>query len=262
MLSLNVLMISIGVMATGAGLLSFFIKKTTENLDTQYQISHLLRSILNHDIRNYVGSLSSSIDQAIASDEDREMWLELASEIITAMMDFVENMRYLTSTITRVEAEDTPMNLARILEGVSERVIREYNLKPERIVVEVDKDVHILTCGLVKEMFWNIFDNAFKHGTQNLTVRAIRKSEEDVIVQILDTAGGIPTEILDFLNHPQAFSSQSAPGVGLGIILIRSLAALCGIPMKVEDIVDDDEQVVGSLYQLQFKLKDSDILDD
>jgi len=252
LLNFQVLIMATGVIATGAGLFSYFIKNTTENLGAQYQISQLLGSILSHDVRNYVGSLSESIDQAIASEPDREMWLELASEIVTSMTDFVMEMRYLTSTVTRIESEKIPMKLSSILEDVSTRVAREYSFQPEKIAFELDENESILSCAIVKEMFWNIFDNAFKHGTENLTVRAFRNSKEDLIVEIQDRAGGIPVEIQEFLNNPDALSSPSAPGIGLGIILIRGLALLCGIPMNIQDVVED-EQVVGSLFQLHFK---------
>jgi len=254
LLNIQVLILSTGVIATGAGLFSYFIKNTSENLSAQYQISQLLGSILSHDVRNYVGSLSESIDQAIASEPDREMWLELASEIVTSMTDFVMEMRYLTSTVTRVESEKIPMKLSSILEDVSTRVSREYGLKPERIAFDLDENESILSCAIVKEMFWNIFDNAFKHGTENLTVRAFRNSKEDMIIEIQDRAGGIPIQIQEFLNNPDALSSPSAPGIGLGIILIRGLALLCNIPMNIQDVIED-EQVVGSLFQLHFKLQ-------
>ncbi|MFO7836632.1 MAG: ATP-binding protein [Candidatus Thorarchaeota archaeon] len=259
LLSVHVLLLSISVMATGSGLLSFFIKTTAENLSAQHQISQLLGSILNHDIRNYAGNLNGAIDQAITSETDHEMWLEMASEVVKDMMDFLEEIRYLTATVTRVQAMETPLNLAGILEGVSERVIREYDIEPERITVEIEENVYILSCKLVKEMFWNIFDNAFKHGTKSLTVRAFRKSKKHVMVEILDRAGGLPTEVQDFLNNPDSLSSRSAPGVGLGIILIRGLAEICDITMEAQDVVED-EQVVGTLFRLQFERGSSNVM--
>ncbi|TFH00735.1 MAG: HAMP domain-containing histidine kinase, partial [Candidatus Thorarchaeota archaeon] len=164
LLDIQVLITSTGIIATGAGLLSYFIRNTTKDLSAQYQIAQLLGSILSHDVRNYVGSLSESINQAIASEPEREMWLELALEIVTSMTDFVMEMRYLTSTVTRVESEKIPMNLSSILEEVSTRVAREYSLEPEKIAFELDENQSILSCAIVKELFWNIFDNAFKHG--------------------------------------------------------------------------------------------------
>jgi len=252
LINFQVLILSTGILAAGAGLFSHFTKITTENLSAQYQISQLLESILSHDVRNYVGSLSESINQAIASEPDRKMWLDLALEIVDNLTDFVMEMRYLTSTVTRVESEKIPMKLSGILEDVSTRVAREYGFKSERIAFELDENELIHSCAIVKELFWNIFDNAFKHGTENLTVRAFRNSKEDVIVEIQDRAGGIPIQIQEFLNNPDALSNLPAPGIGLGIILIRGLALLCNIPMNIQDVVED-EQVVGSLFLLHFK---------
>ncbi len=261
LISIQVLLTSSGVIITGTGLLSYFIRNTSENLGAQYEISQLLGSILSHDVRNYVGSLNESIDQAIASEQDREMWLELASEIITSMTDFVMDIRYITATVTRVEHNNAELRLSDILQEVSTRVAREYNLESGRIAIDLDEDALILSCKIVKELFWNIFDNAFKHGTQILTVRAYKKLKEGVIVEILDRAGGLPLEIQEFLNNSSSLSSPSAPGIGLGIILIRGLTLLCGIPMKIQDVLED-EQVVGSLIQLKFKYQDSVVVDE
>jgi hypothetical protein len=72
-----------------------------------------------------------------------------------------------------------------------------------------------------------------------------------VTVEIQDRAGGVPIDVKEFLNNPNALSSPSAPGIGLDIILIRGLALLCDIPMEIQDVVED-EHVVGSLFQLEF----------
>jgi K+-sensing histidine kinase KdpD len=185
------------------------------------------------------------------------MWLELASEITTGMMDFIMDMRYITATVSRVESEKIPLKLVDLLEDVSKRVSREYNLDSKRIVIELEDDVQILTCKIVKEMLWNIFDNAFKHGTDSLVVKSFKKTSTDIVVEIQDRSGGLPPEIQEFFRNSDALSSPSAPGVGLGIILIRGLSSLCNIPLDVQDVVENGE-VVGSRFQLQFISMDSE----
>lgn len=252
LLDFQVLITGTSIIATGVGLQLFFIRSTSESLGSQYQVSQLLGSVLRHDIRNYVGSLSESIEQALARESEREWWLKLASEIMASMTDFVSEMRYLSATVSRVEAEKVSMNLASLLEETSTRVAREYGLEPGQIAIEGENDISIWSCGVVKELLWNIFDNAFKHGSKDLIVRANADRQDKVTLEIIDTAGGISAEIQEFLNNPDSLNAPSAPGIGLGIILIRGLSLLCEIPMAVRCVVNS-EGVPGTLFQMSFE---------
>jgi signal transduction histidine kinase len=90
----------------------------------------------------------------------------------------------------------------------------------------------------LKEILWNIFDNAFKHGSKELRVREI-STKHNAILEISDRSGGLSEEIKEFLNSPDSLSKPIAPGFGLGIILIRGFSIICGIDLQVEDIIED-----------------------
>jgi K+-sensing histidine kinase KdpD len=107
----------------------------------------------------------------------------------------------------------------------------------------------------VKELLWNIFDNAFKHGTKDLVVRTNRAKQGKVTLEIIDTAGGLSADIQEFLNDPDSLNSPSAPGIGLGIILIRGLSLLCEIPMTVRNVVNS-EGASGTLFLMKFEYED------
>ncbi|TFH05695.1 MAG: HAMP domain-containing histidine kinase [Candidatus Thorarchaeota archaeon] len=246
-----ILSISSGLIVTGVGMLSYFIRKTSEELTVQYQISQLLSGILNHDIRNYIGSLSSSIEYARGSESDRDSWLELASEIIGSVEEFVSDMRQVMATTTRFRVERDTFVLLEMLNEISTRVEREYNLEKESISVEVPIDLTLLTSRIVKELFWNISDNAFKHGTKTLNFTIENRTQDSVTLVISDCAGGMSSEVREFLNNPNAFSSPIAPGMGLGLILIRGLSLLCSIKVRVEDYVREGS-CEGTKYYLTF----------
>jgi len=243
--------VSSGLILLGSGLLVFFIRNTSEELTVQYQISQLMSGILNHDIRNYVSSLSTSIEYAKESETERVSWLDLASEIIESIEEFILEMRRVMTTTTRFESEKDPIILLDVLDEVVTRVEREYELAEGSVSIEVPIDLTVLTSKIAKELLWNISDNAFKHNSKILNFTIQNRTSDTVTLGIIDSAGGIPHDVREFLNNPKAFYSSIAPGMGLGIILIRGLSLLCGIKLKVEDNINENG-VVGSVYYLTF----------
>ncbi|MGV9103292.1 MAG: sensor histidine kinase [Candidatus Thorarchaeota archaeon] len=255
LLEIQVILTTTGVIATGAGFLMHFIRETNEKLEAQYRINRLVGIIFRHDIRNYVGTARESIEQSIASEEGRETWLQLSLEIINSMYEFVQDMRDLSAKMSRFEIEAAPVHLKSVLDDVSTRVTREYGLESGRISMELEEDGMVLSSGIVKELFWNIFDNAFKHGASRLHL-IVSSKDQELVVNIVDDAGGLPDDVMQFLNNPDALSDSSAPGVGVGIIIIKGLSLLCDVAMKVRKHVNEQGQR-GTLFELGFKLVES-----
>jgi signal transduction histidine kinase len=251
-LALQLIFTTTGLLMAGAGMLNVFIRETTENLKMQYSITRLISGIINHDIRNYVGVLQESIEQMKVESPDHEFWLGLTSDAIESMAKFIEEIRQISAGMSRFEAERTPFCIIDLMQEVRTRVDKEYTLSPDAISITVDEDVAVLTNSLVKEMFWNIFDNAFKHGCKNLRIQEKSLLDEVVVLEIIDDAGGLPANVAEFLNDPDSLSTSAAPGMGLGLILIKGLSVLCGVNLKVENETLND-QPVGAIFTLGFK---------
>lgn len=249
-LAFQLIFTTTGLIMTGAGLLNVFIRETTENLKVQNSIAQLISSIVNHDIRNYVATLAESIHQMQTSSDDRQFWLDLSSEAVESMTDFVEEIRNISAGMTRLEAQRELINIYDLLNDVKQRVTREYNLTEDAITITFSEDMTVLTNSIVRELFWNIIDNAFKHGCQHLLVQA-QKGDDFITLEICDDSGGLQDDVFKFLNDPNSLSSKDAPGKGLGVILIKGLSFLCGIRFKVSNKYADDE-IVGTIFSLQF----------
>ena len=137
------------------------------------------------------------------------------------------------------------------MDEIAIRVIREYNLTSENIQHNINPQTNVLTNKIVKELFWNIFDNAFKHGSTKLVIIE-RRIGQRVILEVTDNAGGMSAAILEFLNNPESLSSPIAPGTGLGLIIIRGLSILSNIQLDVINN-EDVSGVIGTKYSLGFK---------
>jgi signal transduction histidine kinase len=248
---LQLIFTTTGLIMTGAGMLNVFIRETTEDLKVQNSITQLMSGIVNHDIRNYVATLQESISQMQTSSTDQKFWLDLSSEAISSMADFVKEIRHISAGITRFEAERIPIDMNSLLNEVKKRVTREYDLTRDAISITIDEDTTVLTNTIVRELFWNIIDNAFKHGSEHLNIIETGSTQDVVKLEIRDDAGGLRTDVFEFLNDPDSLSSTAAPGMGLGIILIRGLSILCGVKLEV-DHIGEDGQLVGTVFKLHF----------
>jgi hypothetical protein len=70
-------------------------------------------------------------------------------------------------------------------------------------------------------------------------------------LEISDRGSGLPDNIKTFLNSTDALSKPDQPLVGLGVLLIRGIASLCGIVLVVSDNVEDIS-IAGTTYNLRF----------
>jgi signal transduction histidine kinase len=206
---------------------------------------------LNHDMRNYVGTLSESVEQALAPDSDREFWLQLMLEITQSMSGFIADIRQVSASLSRLEMTSKPLQIRPMLDEVRLRVEREYDLDSSQITIDVsDKDL-IMTSGIVRELLWNILDNAFKQKSRTLEISASESTKSYFVLKISDDAGGMTDAMCDFLNDVNALNSPAAPGTGLGLILIRGLTQLCKANLHVQNRVKDSK-VIGTVYTLEF----------
>jgi hypothetical protein len=249
-MDIYIFLIITSLVMSGVGMFTMYIQHTNDNLTVQYNISQIMTGVLQHDIRNYIGSLHESLIQLKESPEDNEFWLSLSLDVVETMTEFIDEMRSISASLVRFEAQTYPIALLDVITDTKNRVEREYNIGQAQIQVNVSKDTSVMTSTLVKEILWNIIDNIFKHEGTLVLVNETRTTNK-VVLEIIDDAGGIPLDIQEFLNATDVLSGPAAPGMGLGIILIRGLAKLSNIGLRVEKTQLQERN--GTIYHLEFE---------
>lgn len=240
---------AVGVIITGASMLTLFIRTVTQNLEQQYQASQIMSSLIQHDIRNFIHVARSALELTEGETLVEKHWLDIATQSLDDAGDFINEMRDIYTVLTRQRLDHLRLNLSSVIFQVLERVTQEYSLQPSQIDYLVSEDIEINTCSLFKEILWNIFDNAFKHGTDILHIHSQTLSSEEILLEVSDRSGGLSDEMKNFLTSPSSLFEQTAPGYGLGLILIRGLTQLCGIRLQVEDVVENGK-AVGTTFAL------------
>jgi signal transduction histidine kinase len=242
---------ALGVIITGSSMLTLFTKTVTKDLETQYQISQIISGLVQHDIRNYIQTARHALELTEGADVVENHWINIATEVLVDAGHFVDDMRDISVSLSQARAPSDKVSLATIVDKVKDRVTKEYKLATEQIQIQIPADAMIANSRLINELLWNIFDNAFKHGSPSLSVQGTVSNTNGVELEIRDRGSGLPEKIKSFLNSPDAISKQNTPIVGLGVLLIRGIATLGAISLHVSDNIEDIS-VTGTTYHLRF----------
>jgi len=242
---------AVGVVVSGASLLTLFMRTVTRDLEKHHQVTQIMSGLVQHDIRNYIQVARLALDLTESPGLVNNHWIDVASDSLDDARKFVEEMREVTATLTRFKPEPKAMNLLTLVNSVKDRVIQEYSLTSEQIKIQISEDSTIITCRLSQELLWNICDNAFKHSSDTLNIVEIKSSGSQTKLEITDRGGGVSEEIKMFLNNTDSFSETVAPGLGLGLVIIHGLALMCKTQLYVDDIIEESE-IVGTRFLLSF----------
>ncbi len=240
-----------GVLITGAAMLTMFTSTVTRDLETQYNISQIISGLVQHDIRNYIQTARNALELTEGDDVVENHWINIASDVLVDAGRFVDEMRDISVSINQVKTTSEKVQLAIVVEKAKDRVVKEYKLNADQVQIQISEDVLIDNSRLVDELVWNIFDNAFKHGSPSISIRGENSNTNGAELKISDRGTGLPENIKTFLNSTAVLSDPDKPIVGLGILLIRGIASLCNISLVVSDNVEDIS-VPGTTYNLRF----------
>ncbi|MGY5855646.1 MAG: ATP-binding protein [Candidatus Thorarchaeota archaeon] len=242
---------ALGVIITGSSMLTLFTRTVTKDLETQYQISQIISGLVQHDIRNYIQTASHALELTEGENLVENHWINIASDVLVDAGHFVDEMRDISVSISQAKSPSEKVPLTDIVGRAKDRVVKEYKLNDEQVQVQIPADASIKNSRLIDELLWNIFDNAFKHGSPSILVQAKASDSNEVELEISDRGSGLPRNIKSFLNSTDALSKPDKPLVGLGVLLIRGISSLCNIHLIVSDNVEDIS-VIGTTYNLKF----------
>ncbi|MFW9793954.1 MAG: ATP-binding protein [Candidatus Thorarchaeota archaeon] len=246
---------ALGVIITGSSMLTLFTRTVTKDLETQYHISQIISGLVQHDIRNYIQTARHALELTEGDDVVENHWINIATEVLVNAGHFVDEMRDISVSIDQRKTPSEKVQLVTLVDKVKDRVIKEYKLNPDQIHIDVSNESMIENSRLIHELLWNIFDNAFKHGSPSLSVKENIETGQVVGLIISDRGDGLPEKIKNFLNSPDAISNKDRPLIGLGVLLIRGISSLCDIHLHVTDN-DEEISVIGTTYHLRFRTTD------
>jgi PAS domain S-box-containing protein len=185
--------------------------------ETNKKIS-LLSSITRHDVANQVSLLKGYATIALMKKPDPVV-AEFLAKIDTAGSTIARQIEF-----TR-EYEELGMHAPgwhRIQEIVALQ-------KTEGISFSCTCDAEIFTDPMIEKVFFNLFDNATRHGERvtAITIGCERAPDGGMLIVVEDNGAGIPLE-----DKEKIFEKGFGKNTGFGLFLVREILAITGIVIR------------------------------
>jgi signal transduction histidine kinase len=218
------------------------IRLVRQQQDFVSAVSHELKTPLT-SIRMY-GEL---LKAGWADDEKKRVYYDYIhseSERLSRLIDNVLELARLTRSTRTFEPKS--MSVAELLDLVRSKVATQVeragfalevrNLAPEGAAVDVDADAFA-------QIFINLVDNALKFsaaGTRKaIEIEARCERDGSVLFTVRDFGPGVPKEqmrkIFELFYRPATALTRETAGTGIGLALVRQLAAAMGATVDVRN---------------------------
>ena len=191
-----------------------------EEVEKARDMQELMVHIVSHDLKNPLAVLSGYID--LLREMPSEEFLDSMKQAINEANEIIERAR-LFSKLGRkkIDEERKAINIRKMLEEVIERIKERHPKAKINMLIE---DIEIEGYSILREVFINILDNAFKYGASKVDILG---SEKDGFVEIrfVDDGPGIPDNKKKKIFEPFERSSQ-IKGSGLGLTIVKMIVEL------------------------------------
>ena len=199
-------------------------KRAEEALSQANRKLNLLYSITRHDILNQLTVLIGFLELSGSFIEDKARLAEFVQKELKAARAIRNQIAF-----TR-DYQNMGLN-APAWQDVATSVNMASGALPLRNVkVQVDCDgLEVFADPLLEKVFYNLIDNAVKHGQEGLAMIRIsfQETDEGLIIVVEDNGTGIPPEIKKHL-----FERGVGKHTGLGLYLVREILSITGITIR------------------------------
>jgi signal transduction histidine kinase len=236
------------------------IEKQAQNLESLNGFKNKTFSILSHDLRSPISSLThvlDLIDQDIMSEED---FIELKQNF-RAQLKSINIL--LDNTLNWAKSQmDGELNPVKSNVNIDLLVERNFDLSQQnisdksiQIKKEIDSDLTAwVDTNHLDIILRNIIFNAIKFTNKNgqVTVK-VRKENDRTIIQIIDTGKGMNKDVLDNLFtyniQPSSYGTIGERGAGIGLILTKDCIDRNNGTISVQSQIN-----IGTTFTISFPI--------
>ena len=197
----------------------------------------LLSEITRHDTLNCITALE--IYEDMLSEELEDELYKGKLELITLLTRQIENIAVFTRDYQEM-GENAPRwdRIDRIVKKLEPDV----NFSSINIVKPEEK-IEIFSDGMIEKVFYTLFDNAVRHGGDDIDTVAISFSDEKGvgIIRVEDNGRGVISE-----NKKEIFLRGFGENTGLGLFLAKEILSITDI--EIEEV---GEYGVGACFEIK-----------
>ncbi len=185
-----------------------------KDLEKAKNLQELMLHIVSHDLKNPLAVIEGYID--LMKEGFDPSYLDAMQMAVEEASSIIEKARLFSKLgAGKIEEERKLIDLKDEFENVASLLSHKY--PSGKINIAADK-IEIYAFPIIKEVFTNIIDNAFKYGAKNVDISLVDKNE-NVEIRIADDGPGIPKELRNTIfNAFETLSKKKGSGLGLSIV--------------------------------------------
>lgn len=184
-----------------------------------------MAAALAHEIRNPLGAIAGSVRQLaryaqVGEDEGKLVEIvnresERLNRVVNDILSYSKSKAPKRESTDLIPVLEDALLLLERHPQFNGKIRVEKRLPPRGVRVPVD-------AGQIKQVFWNLFDNALRAMPDGGTLRvALEKGEGVVRVRVADTGMGLSPEQCEKIFEP--FESSFPGGTGLGLAIVNQI---------------------------------------
>lgn len=209
-------------------------------------ISRIQGSIVNsqymgryiaHEVRTPLTVIQGEIENAMGPASTPQQ-----ADLMKSILEEVEKIEVIVRTILRLSSGEQksktydpqtlllnsffPEILRELQKNIQLRVDFSMDVPPEAAIF-TDKE-------LLKLLINNLLRNIEKHAaTTSAVTITVRSHEKNIVIELKDTGPGLPTNLLDVLNHERTYVDDR---IGIGLVLCKQIADINGFKIHFSNI--------------------------
>jgi two-component system sensor histidine kinase KdpD len=198
-----------------------------------------LLSAVSHDLRTPLAVITGAATSL--RDDGERMTAATRTELLSTIVDDARRLERMLANLLQLTRVETGFQPARewvpAEEVVGAALTRlEETLGARAIEVSVEPDLLLwIDPVLFEQVFINLIENAIKHAAPPFWI-SIRRRDGDVVIEVGDRGPGLPAAASRLFE--KFVRESSAPGVGLGLAVVRAIVAAHGGTVSAENRPD------------------------
>jgi signal transduction histidine kinase len=197
-------------------------RKAEAALEKANRKLNLLSQITRHDISNRVFALLMDID--LAKEYARDVQLKEALEKIELTSMSIQDQIAFTRDYQEIGAQAPAWHL---LEPMVFHAAEQLDIQGVNIDIRLGR-MEIYADAMIKKVFYNLIDNALRHGDHvTKIIFSASETEDGLLIICEDNGVGIPPQDKDLI-FTKGFGRDS----GLGLFLISEILSITGISIR------------------------------
>ena len=215
--------------------LSRSVNDMLDRLAQSFELQRQFAGNAAHELRTPLAIIQTKLE--LFAEEQKSMSAETAT-LVGSMREQINRLTALVRTLLEMSNLQSVSRTEHIeLAPLAEEILADVMPLAQKSGVELIEDCEELAIvgsdALIYRMLFNLVENGIKYNRPGGTVRVeIRREGESAALRVSDTGVGIPAECRESIFQPffrvDKSRSREMGGVGLGLALVREIAALHG----------------------------------